>query len=397
MKKNVASQVIGAQMVSASDGSAFTGTATVVITVDGGTQSASGGTGPTHEGNGFHSYIPTQAETNGDHVAFTFTGSGAVPVTIQVYTTFPQTGDSFARLGAPAGASVSADIAAVDTVVDAILVDTAEIGAAGAGLTEAGGTGDQLTALATAAALATVDTNVDAILVDTGTTIPGLIGTPSDFGSGTSTLAANLQDMADNGTATFDRSTDSLQAIRDRGDAAWITGPTAAAVRAEIDSNSTQLAAIVADTNELQTDLADGGRVDLLIDGIKAVTDALPDSGALTSIATAAALATVDGNVDTIVASTLSTGAAAQLEQNLNNCMTGTASGTPTTTSMISDIAVTVDDQFKGRIITFDDDTTTAALRKQSTDITACTAASNTLTFTALTTAPVSGDTFTVT
>jgi hypothetical protein len=31
--------------------------------------------------------------------------------------------------------------------VDAILVDTAEIGAAGAGLTEAGGTGDHLTAI----------------------------------------------------------------------------------------------------------------------------------------------------------------------------------------------------------------------------------------------------------
>lgn len=35
-----------------------------------------------------------------------------------------QTGDSFARLGAPAGASVSADIAAADTVVDAIKAKT---------------------------------------------------------------------------------------------------------------------------------------------------------------------------------------------------------------------------------------------------------------------------------
>jgi len=41
---------------------------------------------------------------------------------------------------------------------------------------------------------------------------------------------------------------------------------TAAAVRAEIDSNSTQLAAIVADTNELQTDWANGGRLDLILD-----------------------------------------------------------------------------------------------------------------------------------
>ena len=62
------------------------------------------------------------------------------------------------------------------------------------------------------------------------------------------------------------------------------TPPTAAAIRSEIDTNSTQLAAIVADTNEIQTDLADGGRLDLLIDAIKAVTDVIPDSGALTSL-----------------------------------------------------------------------------------------------------------------
>lgn len=55
----------------------------------------------------------------------------------------------------------------VATEVASILVDTAEIGAAGAGLTEAGGTGDHLTALATQASVNTVDTVVDAILLDT--------------------------------------------------------------------------------------------------------------------------------------------------------------------------------------------------------------------------------------
>lgn len=44
------------------------------------------------------------------------------------------------------------------------------------------------------------------------------------------------------------------------------TPPTAVAIRTEIDSNSTQLAAIVADTNELQTDWADAGRLDALLD-----------------------------------------------------------------------------------------------------------------------------------
>ncbi len=117
MKKNVASQVIGAQIVSATDGSAFTGSVTCYVTGDGGTQAAgSVGSGAcTHEGNGFHTYAPAQAETNYDHVAFTFTGTGAVPATVQVYTSFPQTGDNYARLGAPAGASIAADIAGVQS------------------------------------------------------------------------------------------------------------------------------------------------------------------------------------------------------------------------------------------------------------------------------------------
>jgi hypothetical protein len=91
MKKNVASQIIGAQMVAAADGSAFTGAVTVYVTGNGGTQAAgSVGSGAcTHEGNGFHSYAPAQAETNYDHVAFTFTGSGAIPATVQVYPSTP--------------------------------------------------------------------------------------------------------------------------------------------------------------------------------------------------------------------------------------------------------------------------------------------------------------------
>lgn len=42
----------------------------------------------------------------------------------------------------------------------------------------------------------------------------------------------------------------------------------AADVRAEIDANSTQLIAILADTNELQTDWADGGRLDVILDAV---------------------------------------------------------------------------------------------------------------------------------
>lgn len=88
MRKNVASQVIGAQMVNASTGAAFTGSVTVYVTGDAGTQAVgSVGSGAcTHEGNGYHSYAPAQAETNYDLIAFTFIGTGAIPATVQVFT-----------------------------------------------------------------------------------------------------------------------------------------------------------------------------------------------------------------------------------------------------------------------------------------------------------------------
>lgn len=63
--------------------------------------------------------------------------------------------------------------------------------------------------------------------------------------------------------------------------------PTAAVIRTEIDSNSTQLAAIVADTAEIQGELADGGRTDLLIDAIKAKTDTIAAAPAAADIADA--------------------------------------------------------------------------------------------------------------
>lgn len=108
MKKNVASQKIGAQMCSATDGSEFTGSVTVYVTGDAGTQAAgSVGSGAcTHEGHGYHTYAPAQAETNYDLVAFTFVGTGAIPTTVQVFTAFPQTGDSFGLIGT-AGAGLT--------------------------------------------------------------------------------------------------------------------------------------------------------------------------------------------------------------------------------------------------------------------------------------------------
>lgn len=103
MKKNTAGQTIGAQLISKTDGSPITtGTATIYITGDGGTQAiGSVGSGLcTHKGNGYWSYSPSQAETNFDIIAFTVNHTDACTATIQVETSYPQTGDSFSRIGA---------------------------------------------------------------------------------------------------------------------------------------------------------------------------------------------------------------------------------------------------------------------------------------------------------
>jgi len=68
-----------------------------------------------------------------------------------------------------------------------------------------------------------------------------------------------------------------------------------------------------------------------------------------------------------------------------------TTSFTPSVVSVSGDVA----NKWVGRIILFDDNTTTVGLRGQGTDITAVSAAAlPLLTYTALTTAPVSGDTY---
>lgn len=64
---------------------------------------------------------------------------------------------------------------------------------------------------------------------------------------------------------------------------------------------------------------------------------------------------------------------------------------TPSSISVNGDIA----NKWNGRVLLFENDTTTAGLRGQGTLITACSAATYPLfTYTALTTAPASGDTF---
>lgn len=72
------------------------------------------------------------------------------------------------------------------------------------------------------------------------------------------------------------------------------------------------------------------------------------------------------------------------------------ATGTLSLTEMTTNLTIAVVDQYKSRIIIFATDTATIALRGQATDITAVAIANGKLTFTALTTIPANGDTFSI-
>ena len=162
---------------------------------------------------------------------------------------------------------------------------------------------------------------------------------------------------------------------------------------------------IIVDVNE-ELPLADGAIVAATFGAgaidAAAIADNAIDAGAIAANAiTAAKIA--DGAID---AATFAAGAidAAAIADSALDALTFTAvictgtvgSGSTTTSIVCSAItpASTVNDQFVGRIIIFDRATTTAALRGQATDITAWVHATTTATVTALTTAPVSGDTF---
>ena len=122
-------------------------------------------------------------------------------------------------------------------------------------------------------------------------------------------------------------------------------------------------------------------------------------------LATEAKQDIIDANVDLVLEDTADmqpiVGSGSPFANAVKGNVVGTVGSGSTTTSIVSSSITpsgTDADQFKGKIMTFTDDTTTAALRGQSTDITANTAASApTFTVTALTTSAISGDEFTLT
>lgn len=85
MRKNIPGQFVAGQLISKLDGSVIATGVSVVCSQDNGAQAAGIGT-LVYKGNGVWIYLPTQAETNGNHVVFTFIHPSAVVTSVQIYT-----------------------------------------------------------------------------------------------------------------------------------------------------------------------------------------------------------------------------------------------------------------------------------------------------------------------
>ena len=199
MRKNTTGQYVAFQAISKTDGSdVITGTPVVYYTIDGGTQAQTTATA-VHEGNGQWSVALSQAETNGDHIVFSFVLTGAITQTVNVYTldadltnldvavstrsifdasTDTVTTDAASRTASQADVSSLATAASIaglndfdpvnDVVARVTLVDTTTSN------TDMRGTDGANT-------IAPDNASIAAILVDTGTDIPASILALNNF------------------------------------------------------------------------------------------------------------------------------------------------------------------------------------------------------------------------
>lgn len=240
--KNAASpeRIAVGPVVQISDGAVQTADVLVKVMPQGGAAAGSGGTIGYVEG--IVHYIPTQAETNYTSFMVIAYKTGCIPACVTVVTT----------ASATPGIAVCADTQKVD--VNTVKTQTVTCGAGvtvlasvGTAATSTAQTGDSYAIVNGDHGLVSIQDDIDLILEDTGTTIPGTLTTISGYVdclpatlnnlssadvTSACTSSLNSYDAPTNieMVAAFTEikgatwaTTDTLEAIRDRGDAAWIT------------------------------------------------------------------------------------------------------------------------------------------------------------------------------
>ena len=156
--------------------------------------------------------------------------------------------------------SIISKVDVVDGIVDDILVDTAVIGAAGAGLTDLGGMSTGMKA--------EVNVECDASMVTYG--MDHLLSASVADGDVTdnSVFAMLVSKESTAGWDDYVHTTDSLQALRDRGDASWVTG--AGGTPPQLMQNTT-IASLASQTSFTLT--AGSADDDAYNDGVIVITD----------------------------------------------------------------------------------------------------------------------------
>lgn len=404
-RKNTAGQFIHFQGVDASTGGIKSGVSWTVRRCIDGTFAAATGTVTEDGTTGWYKFAMSQADTNGNNIAFNFTGSGAVPQTVNIVTTAcDPTSTAFGlSLAKTTNLTGFNDLSAAQVNAEA---DTALSDYDPPTRTEL--TTDTTSVLSKLLKYVQLLTRKDAAIATDNATEVTAINANEGSGAG-----------------SFSNTTDAHEAIRDRGDVAWVTATgfstlDASGIRSAVGLASanldTQLTAIVTDTAEIgaagagltsvpwnaawdaqvESEVTDAFNaydpptkaeldtahsitdgllttVDTVVDAIKAKTDSLTFTKANELDSN---LLSLNGDADAAATFAILNGATAVYR--------GTVTGAATTTTLIDSGLTQADtDWWKGRIIIF-----TSGIPLQATDITGFTPATDTLTFTATTQAP---------
>lgn len=343
-----------------------------------------------------------------------------------------QTGDSYTRLGAPAGASVSADVAAVQAKTANLPAAPASTTNITAGtittvtnLTNAATAGDltatMKTSVTTAATAATpiaasvtgavgsvggqTLANLDAAISSTATQalltiVAGYVDTevaaikaktdnlpasPAATGSipSAATIAAAVWDEATAGHQTTGTTGKALISAGAAGDpwSAALPGAYGAGTAGKIvgDNVNATISSVYA-----RIGAPAGASIATDIAAIQADTDNIQ-----TRIPAALVAGRIDANMSAISSSAT---AADNLEQGALALVTSTCAAGSTTTSIVTNLTEATSSHYNGRSITF----TSGALLGQSSSISAYNGSTKTLTVVALTEAPASTDAFVI-
>ena len=263
-------------------------------------------------------------------------------------------------IGTPAGSTVAADIIVLKTDADTIIADTTALSADIAALPTAVENRQEMDSNSTQLSVIVADTTV--------------IGTPAG-----STVAADV--------AVLKTDADTIIADTTALSADIAALPTAVENRQEMDSNSTQLSVIVADTTLIGTPAGSTVAADIVV--LKTDADTI--------------IADVTGVAGSAIPSVASIAAAVWDKTRSSHTTAGTfghafaglvggvaETGTLSTTEMTTDFTEATTDHYNGRTIVW----ISGALAGQSSDITAYTTTNGKLTYTLVTNAPANGDEF---